>query len=76
MIKNYTVEILTDTHKTLLSRHQAIQGSVMSIKFYWVNRLIYILIYGIFPQGNFYNATPNLEEGYEKIHCSVIHGGT
>ena len=58
------------------SCHDGISISVMSIKIYWVNRLIFILITSIFPQGNFYNATPNLEEGYEKVHCSVIHGGT
>ncbi|GAF94695.1 unnamed protein product, partial [marine sediment metagenome] len=29
-----------------------------------------------FPQGNPNHANPNLEESYEKIHYSVIHGGT
>jgi hypothetical protein len=30
----------------------------------------------LFPQGNLYHATPNLEENYEKVHYSDIHGGT
>jgi hypothetical protein len=51
-------------------------SSVMSTKKYWVKGLIFILINSIFPQGNLYHTTQHLEESYEKVHYSVIHGGT
>jgi len=56
-------------------RHEVI-ASVMSTQKHWVNRLIFMLINSIFPQGNFYHITTNLEVSYEKAHCSVIRGGT
>ena len=38
--------------------------------------LIFILINSIFPQDNLYHANQNLEGSYEKIHYSIINGGT
>jgi len=38
--------------------------------------LTFVINNSIFPQGNPYYITQSFEESYEKIHYSVIQGGT
>ena len=52
------------------------ETSVASTQKYWVNELNFIINNSIFPQGTLYHITENLEGSYEKVHCSVIQGGT